>query len=70
MYVAGDVKSKSKLHVSVGHMTVMADLEFFGLPDDVQHVAEGGTRRLQPLDKASPTTSRAQEVSSLQASCL
>lgn len=30
---AGEVRSKAKMHVSVGHATVMAQLEFFGLPD-------------------------------------
>lgn len=40
---AGEVRSKSRLHVSVGHMTVMADLSFFGLPDgDSDRGSSGG----------------------------
>ena len=27
------VRSKQKLHVTVGHVTVMADIQLFGLPD-------------------------------------
>ncbi|KAJ9508060.1 hypothetical protein QJQ45_021390 [Haematococcus lacustris] len=32
-FYAGQVPSKAKFHVSVGHTTVMASLTFFGLPD-------------------------------------
>lgn len=32
-FYLGDVRTKQRLHVSVGHATVMADLLFFGLPD-------------------------------------
>ena len=32
-FFAGDVRSKQRLHVTVGHATVMADLHFFGLPE-------------------------------------
>ena len=32
-FYTGDLKSRQKLHVTVGHVTVMAEMEFFGLPD-------------------------------------
>ena len=32
-FYTGELKSKQKLHVTVGHMTVMAEMQFFGLPD-------------------------------------
>ena len=39
---AGEVRSKSRLHVSVGHMTVMADLSFFGLQDGESDGGDSG----------------------------
>lgn len=32
-FYTGSVKSKQKLHATVGHVTVMAEMQFFGLPD-------------------------------------
>lgn len=32
-FFTGEVRSKQKLHVTVGHTTVMAEIQFFGLPD-------------------------------------
>lgn len=29
---AGEVRSKARMHVTIGHTTAMADLQFFGLP--------------------------------------
>lgn len=40
-FTAGEVLSKSRLHISVGHMTVMADLSFFGVPDGEGDVSSG-----------------------------
>jgi len=40
-FYAGEVRSKSRLHVSVGHVTVMADLSFFGVPDGEGDVSGG-----------------------------
>ena len=40
-FYPGKVSSKSKLHVIVGHQTVMADLTFFGLPSGKGWSAEG-----------------------------
>lgn len=31
-FFAGEVRSKARMHVSVGHTTIMADLDFFSLP--------------------------------------
>lgn len=64
-FYAGDIKSRSKLHISVGHLTVMAHLEFFGLPDTAQH--NGGNNQPQPIGRAFPTTSNASQASSFQA---
>ena len=32
-FYVGDVRSKQRLHATVGHVTVMAEMQFFGLPD-------------------------------------
>lgn len=32
-FFVGDVRSKQKLHVTIGHVTVMTEIQFFGLPD-------------------------------------
>jgi hypothetical protein len=41
-FYPGRVQSKSKVHVIVGHQTVMADLTFFGVPAGKGWTAEGG----------------------------
>ncbi|GAB4820810.1 hypothetical protein N2152v2_007856 [Parachlorella kessleri] len=47
-FFAGDVRSRSKLHVAVGHSTVLAEVVFFGLPD-----GQGQEGWLPPLDRIS-----------------
>ena len=32
-FFAGSVASGSKIHINIGHDTVMAEVSFFGLPD-------------------------------------
>lgn len=32
-FFAGEVRSRQRLHVTVGHATMMAEIQFFGLPD-------------------------------------
>jgi hypothetical protein len=32
MMCAGEVRSKARMHVTIGHTTAMAELQFFGLP--------------------------------------
>lgn len=32
-FYTGPVKSRQKLHATVGHVTVMAEMHFFGLPE-------------------------------------
>lgn len=50
---AGTVASKTKVHVTIGHATVMAELLFFGVPDGdgepPEHALEGLTRRIGSL---------------------
>ena len=54
LYAAvGRVASKTKIHVTIGHATVMADLLFFGVPDGdgepAEQALEGLTRRIGSL---------------------
>ena len=50
---AGTVMSKTKVHVTIGHATVMAELLVFGVPnrdgDSAQQALEGLTRRIGSL---------------------
>lgn len=32
-FFLGPVRSRTKVHISVGHATVMGEVQFFGLPD-------------------------------------
>lgn len=40
-FYAGGVLGKAKYHMSIGHVTVMAEVQFFGLPDDPNSTQAG-----------------------------
>lgn len=52
-FYTSTVKTKQKLHATVGHVTVMAEMQFFGLPDgEGEHFTTAGqaiTSRLANL---------------------
>jgi hypothetical protein len=61
---AGEVRSKARMHVTIGHTTAMADLQFFGLP---------AAERLQPpRPEAGPQrpSQTTQQVLHLVEACL
>jgi hypothetical protein len=58
---AGTVRSKARMHVTIGHTTVMADLQFFGLhpverlqPPQLDPVAAGLQRLSQITQQVRP----------------
>lgn len=61
-FYAGEVKSRSKLHISVGHVTVMAEIDFFGLSD--MDVVIDDVRAAQMRDDTSPPSAAAEEFTS------
>ncbi|PSC71534.1 Selenocysteine-specific elongation factor [Micractinium conductrix] len=46
-FYSGELRSRSKMHVTVGHATVMADLLFFGLPDGEGEAPEAALAGMQ-----------------------
>ena len=44
--VAGDVRSKAKIHVTIGHTTVMAELMFLGAQDGAGEPSAEALRNL------------------------
>ncbi|KAL4858017.1 Selenocysteine-specific elongation factor [Chlorella vulgaris] len=44
-FYGAEVRSRSKMHVTVGHTTVMAELQFFGLPDGEAETANDAQRQ-------------------------
>lgn len=40
-FYAGAVQGKAKYHLSIGHATVMAEVQFFGVPDDPNSTQAG-----------------------------
>ena len=41
-FYVGHMPSKLKVHVTVGHQTVMGEVQFFGLPDNVGSQSQAG----------------------------
>lgn len=48
-FFLGEVRTKQRLHVSVGHTTVMADLTVFGLPDGAKEPPAAAAAKVRPL---------------------
>ncbi|KAI3436710.1 hypothetical protein D9Q98_006125 [Chlorella vulgaris] len=44
-FYGAEVRSRSKMHVTVGHTTVMVELQFFGLPDGEGEAANDAQRQ-------------------------
>lgn len=64
-FYVGNVKSKSRMHVSVGHVTLMSELAFFGLPDASQHAdADLRSSQPRPTDTTYPAKSDATQAAS------
>ena len=58
-FYSGLVQSKGRVHVTVGHATVMAEVEFFGLPDSPNQTALSPAERIAILaSKVNPELRR------------